>query len=290
MKKLLYITILFFINEISFGQNLLTEIVEINPNIDSLNNKLVKKYHYDSENKLISETNLYFQALDSKNRSYGQWDYFYNNNKLKKSLYTNRVEGDTICIEYKYFGNIIKINKKELITESKVKDGLVYGDGTPNGCIVPREALDFYKIWVTRLNKKVKYNKGKIIREIVNFDYKTNPYILKFYYSKNGLLEKTININKRTNELIWEEIYTYSENSIVRTREYFIKYWNKIPPKENEVKHIDNNGNVVKIDLKNSKDGQDGIIYNSYKNGLLTEQELFDQNNKLIRKLLYKYK
>lgn len=268
----------------------LIEIIELNPSVDSLNNRIVKSLGYDSIGNLISVKLNAFQNLDSKYRSYGQWNYNYKKDKLTQSMLIARDKGDTILLKYRHLGNSSWLKKRELVTRSKVKDGLEYGDGTPNGCIVPPEALEFYKVWVTRLKKKTIYKKDNPIKEQIYFDHRTNPHKLKYEYSKNGDLVKIINTNRRTKKLIWEENYSYSKDSIVRTRKYFITYWDKIPPTEYEVDYLDSKGLITKTVLKDSKDRFDGIIENQYENGLLKTQTLYNLNGELIRKLEYKYK
>jgi YD repeat-containing protein len=267
----------------------LIEIIELNPSVDSLNNRIVKSFDYDSIGNLISVKLNHFQNLDSKYRSNGHWIHKYKNNKLLKSMLIERDKGDTILHNYKHFGNSTWLTKKELVTRSKVKDGFEYGDGTPNGCIVPPEALEFYKVWVTRFKRKTISKKDKPVKEQIYFDHRTNPHKLKYEYNKKGNLVKIINTNRRTKQLIWEENYSYSKDSIVRTRQYFITYWDKIPPTESEVDYIDSKGLVTKTILKNSKDRLDGIIENIYEEGLLKTQTLFDLNEELIRSLEYKY-
>lgn len=291
MRITLHILTILLIQFSLYGQEpKLIEIIELNPNVDSLNNKIVKSYYYDSIGNLISVKLNNFQNLDSKYRSKGRWIYSYKKDKLIQSILIEQDKGDTIQENYRYFGNTIWLTKKELVTESKVKDGYPYGDGTPNGCIVPPEALEFYKKWVVRLKKKTIFKKDKPIKEQIYFDYRTSPHKLKYEYNKNGDLVKIINTNRRTKQLIWIENYKYSKDSIVRTRDYFITYWDKIPPSEYEVKYLDLNGLIIKTVLQNSKDRFDGIIENQYENGLLKNQTLFDLKGELIRKLEYKYK
>jgi len=291
LRRTLHILTFLLIQFSMYGQEpILTEIIEINPSIDSLNNRTVKSLDYDSIGNLISIKLNYFQTLDSKYRTKGQWIYIYKKDILIQSMFIERDNGDTIQQNYKHFGKIIWLTQKELITESKVKDGFEYGDGTPNGCIVPPEALEFYKKWVIRLKKRTISNKNGPIKEQIYFDHRTNPYKLKYKYNKNGDLAKVINTNRRTKQLIWEENYKYSKDSIVRTRDYYITYWDKIPPSEYEVKYLDSNGFITKIVMKNSKDKFDGIIENQYEEGLLKSQTLFDLNENMIRKLIYKYK
>lgn len=291
MRTTLHILTILLIQFSLYGQERkLIEIIELNPSIDSLNNRIVKSFDYDSVGNLISVKLNDFQNLDSKYRSNGHWIYRYKKGKLIQSMLIERDKGDTILHQHSHFCNSTWLTKKELLTRSKVKDGLEYGDGTPNGCIVPPEALEFYKVWVTRLKKKTISKKGKPIKEQIYFDHRTNPHKLKYEYNKNGDIVKIINTNRRTKQQIWEENYIYSKDSIVRTRDYFITYWDKIPPSEYEVNYLDSSGLITKTVLKDSKDRFDGIIENQYKNGLLKTQTLFDLNGELIRKLKYRYK
>lgn len=289
MKKILLI--LFFVStaNLAFGQLNVQEIIEINPTVDSLNKRTVKTFKYDEKGNLIEENLKSFQPLNSKYRTSGKWLHEYENERKVQSLFTERPEADTIKITYKHHGNTVKTKKEELITESKIKEGLVYGDGTENGCIVPPEALDYYKVWVTRQKKKTKFKKGKIIKEIIHFDHRTNPHRLEYFYNDEGRLTEILNTNRKTKEVIWKEQYSYSSDALIRTREYFITYWGRIPPQEQEINYLDKDGNILKTVLTNSKDRQDGIIKYNYKNGLLESAELVDGDGDTIRKHLYKY-
>lgn len=289
MKKILHILFFITIANIAFGQSKVQEIIEVNPTTDSLNNKVVKSFQYDEHGNLIVETFNNFQPLDSKYRTSGKWLHEYEGNRKVQSLLIERIDADTLKETYKHRGNTTKFKRKELITKSKIKEGLVYGDGTENGCVVPPEALEYYKVWVTRQKKKIKFKKGRIIKEIIYFDHRTNPHRLDYFYDEEGKLIKILNTNRKTKQRIWEEQYNYSSDSITRTRKYFITYWDKIPPQEQEIQYLDKVGNVEKVILTNSKDRQDGIIKYDFKNGLLISAELVDTNGETIRKHVYKY-
>src|SRR5690606_18428653 len=121
---------------------------------------------------------------------------------------------------------------------SKLKDSVAdkYGIDGKNGCIISPEDLEFYKVWVERENKTIINKRGKIIKEKVFFNHNTNPYDLIYEYDTNGRLSTLTQINRRTKKVNWKEQYRYDAKSTVREREYFIEYWNEIPPKELEIK------------------------------------------------------
>ena len=149
--------------------------------------------------------------------------------------------------------------------------------------------MEFYKIWVERENKAIIRKKGKIIKERVYFNQDTNPYDLIYEYDSNGQLSKLIQINRKTKKVNWTENYVYDKKSTVREREYFIEYWNKIPPKELEIKYYNENGKITRIELSNSKDYVDGVIEITYDNGLISKKALIDKNGNSIREHKYVY-
>ena len=133
------------------------------------------------------------------------------------------------------------------------------------------------------------FKDGKVIKEKVYFNHKTNPYNLVYEYDSNGRLSKLTQINRKTKKINWREKYVYNKNSTVREREYFIEYWNKIPPKELEIKYYNENGKITRIELSNSKDYIDGVIEIVYKNGLISKKTLMDKNENNIREHKYMY-
>ena len=290
MKNILLLFLIIGINEI-YAQNKVQEIIEFNSLVDTLDNKTVKTFEYDQNGNLVKENYINFMPLNSKYRNTGTWIYEYNKGKIQKSYKINRPERDTILIEYKYRGNKKKVTTKELVTRSKLKDSVAdkYGNDGKNGCIIAPEDLEFYKIWVERENKAIIRKKGKIIKERVYFNQDTNPYDLIYEYDSNGQLSKLIQINRKTKKVNWTENYVYDKKSTVREREYFIEYWNKIPPKELEIKYYNENGKITRIELSNSKDYVDGVIEITYDNGLISKKALIDKNGNSIREHKYVY-
>jgi len=291
MRNILLLFILFGINEI-YAQNKVQKIVEFNSLIDTLNNKTVKTFEYDKNGNLIKEDYKDFQPLNSKYRNTGTWIYEFDKGKIEKSYKINRPKKDTLVVAYKYQGNKIKINTKELVTRSKLSDSIVdkYGFGSEYGCIIPPEDLEFYKVWIEREDKKIINKDGKVIKEKVYFNHKTNPYNLIYEYDSNGQISKLTQINRKTDQVNWIENYSYEENLIIREREYFIKYWNKIPPNEIEKKYYNDENQIVRIELNNSKDFVNGVIIFNYENGLISKKTLFDKNGVDIREHQYIYK
>jgi hypothetical protein len=288
MRISIIILTLLFLGHFSNAQKI-EKVVEYNFHIDSLNNRTVKAFEYDSLGNLTKESLTGFKPLGSKYRSTGTWIYKYENSQISNKLLINRPDADTISMTYDYSGSKVRIKRDELITESKIKDGLVYGDGTENGCIVPPEALEFYKIWVKREDRKIFYKNEKKQKEHVYFSYKTNPYNLIYEYSDDGILIKLDQINRNTGMSNWTERYIHNADTVVRTREYFITYWGKIPPKEIETTYFNSDGQPIRTIIKNSKDGEDGVITSEYQKGLLISQEWQDLEGTKIRKLEYRY-
>ncbi|SFC94950.1 hypothetical protein SAMN04487907_1226 [Zunongwangia mangrovi] len=290
MKNILLLFLIIGINEI-YAQNKVQKIIEFNSLVDTVDNKTVKTFEYDQNGNLVKENYINFMPLNSKYRNTGTWIYEYNKGQIQKSYKINRPERDTILIEYKYRGNKKKITTKELVTRSKLKDSVVdkYGIDGKNGCIIAPEDLEFYKIWVERENKAIIRKKGKIIKERVYFNQNTNPYDLIYEYDSNGQLSKLIQINRKTKKVNWTENYIYDKKSTVREREYFIEYWNKIPPKELEIKYYNENGKITRIELSNSKDYVDGVIEITYESGLISKKTLIDKNGNSIREHKYVY-
>ena len=290
MRNILLLFVLFGINQI-YAQNKVRKIVEFNVLIDTLNNKTVKTFEYDKNGNLIKEDYKNFKPLNSKYRNTGTWMYEFDKGKIEKSYKINRPEKDTLFVEYKYQGNRIKINTKELVTRSKLNDSIIdkYGFGSEYGCIIPPEDLEFYKVWIEREDKKIIRKNGKVIKEKIYFNHKTNPYNLIYEYDLNGRISKLTQINRKTKKVNWKENYVYNEKSIIREREYFIEYWNKIPPKELEIKYYDVNDKIIRIELTNSKDYVDGIIEINYNNGLISKKTLIDKNGNSIREHKYIY-
>ena len=267
------------------------KIIEFNSLIDTLDNKIVKTFEYDKNGNLIKENYINFKPLNSKYRNTGTWIYEYNKGRIQKSYKINRPEKDTIFIDYQYKGKKTKVKTQELVTRSKLKDSVVdkYGIDGENGCIIAPEDLEFYKVWVERENKTIIRKNGKLIKEKVFFNHNTNPYDLIYEYDSNGRLSKLTQINRKTKKVNWTENYVYDEKSIVREREYFIEYWNKIPPKELEIKYYDENDKIIRIELTNSKDYVDGVIKIIYDNGLISKKTLMDKNGNSIREHKYIY-
>ncbi len=290
MKNILLLFILIGINGI-YAQNKVQKIIELNSLVDSLNNKTVKTFEYDQNGNLVKENYINFMPLNSKYRNTGTWIHQYDKGLIQKSYKINRPEKDTILIEYKYRGNKTKVTTEELVTRSKLKDSLAdkYGIDSENGCVIAPEDLEFYKVWVERENKTTIRKKGKLIKEKVFFNHNTNPYYLIYEYNSNGRLSKLTQINRKTKKVNWTENYDYYEKSIIREREYFIEYWNKIPPKELEIKCYDENDKIIRIELTNSKDYVDGIIKITYSNELISIKTLLDKNGNEIREHKYIY-
>ncbi|TXK74640.1 hypothetical protein [Mesonia sp. HuA40] len=290
MKYILLFFILIGINGI-YAQNKVQKIIELNSLVDSLDNKTVKTFEYDQNGNLVKEDYINFMPLNSKYRNTGTWIHEYDNGIIQKSLKINRPEKDTILIEYKYKGNKKKVTTEELVTRSKLKDSVAdkYGIDSENGCVIAPEDLEFYKVWIERENKTIIRKKGKIIKEKVYFNHNTNPYDLIYEYDTNGRISTLTQINRKTKKINWKESYTYNENTTVREREYFIEYWNKIPPKELEIKYFDENRKIMRIELTNSKDYIDGVIEITYENGLISKKSLTDKNGNSIREHKYIY-
>ena len=290
MRNILLLFIFIGINEI-YAQNKVQQIIEFNSLVDSLDNKTVKTFEYDQNGNLIKEDYLNFMPLNSKYRNTGTWIHKYEKGLIQKSYKINRPEKDTILVEYKYRGKRKKVTTEELVTRSKLKDSVAdkYGIDSDYGCVIAPEDLEFYKVWVERENKKIIFKDGKVIKEKVYFNHKTNPYNLVYEYDSNGRLSKLTQINRKTKKINWREKYVYNKNSTVREREYFIEYWNKIPPKELEIKYYNENGKITRIELSNSKDYVDGVIEIKYDNGLISRKTLIDKNGNTIREHKYIY-
>lgn len=290
MKNILLLFILIGINGI-YAQNKVQKIIELNSLVDTLNNKTVKTFEYDKNGNLVKENYIHFMPLNSKYRNTGTLIHEYDKGLIQKSYKINRPEKDTILIEYKYKGNKKKVTTEELVTRSKLKDSVAdkYGIDGENGCIIAPEDLEFYKVWIERENKTIINKRGKIIKEKVFFNYNTNPYDLIYEYDTNGLLSTLTQINRRTKKVNWKEQYKYDGKSTVREREYFIEYWNKIPPKELEIKYYNENRKIKRIELSNSKDYVDGVIEITYDNELISKKTLIDKNGNIIREHKYIY-
>jgi len=290
MKNILLLFILIGINGI-YAQNKVQKIIELNSLVDTLNNKTVKTFEYDKNGNLVKENYINFMPLNSKYRNTGTWIYEYNKGQIQKSYKINRPEKDTILIEYKYRGNKKKVTKMELVTRSKLKDSVAdkYGIDGEKGCIIAPEDLEFYKVWVERENKTIISKHGKINKEKVFFDHNTNPYDLTYEYDTIGRLSTLTQINRKTKKVNWKEQYQYDRKSTVREREYFIEYWNKIPPKELEIKYYNEKGEITRIELSNSKDYVDGVIEITYDNGLISKKTFKDKNGNTIREHKYIY-
>jgi hypothetical protein len=290
MKNILLLFILIGINQI-YAQNKVQKIIEFNSLIDTLDNKVVKTFEYDKNGNLIKEDYINFKPLNSKYRNTGTWVHKYYKGRIQKSYKINRPKKDTIFINYQYKGKKIKVNTQELVTRSKLKDSVTdkYGIDSENGCIIAPEDLEFYKVWVERENKTIIRKNGKLIKEKIFFNHNTNPYDLIYEYDSNGQLSKLTQINRKTKKVNWIENYVYDEKSIVREREYFIEYWNKIPPKEIEIKYYGENDKIIRIELTNSKDYVDGVIKIIYDNGLISKKTLMDKNGNSIREHKYIY-
>jgi len=290
MKNILLLFILIGINEI-YAQNKVQKIIEFNSLVDTLDNKTVKTFEYDQNGDLVKENYINFMPLNSKYRNTGTWIYEYDKGQIQKSYKINRPQKDTILIEYKYRGNKKKVRTEELVTRSKLKDSVAdkYGIDSENGCVIAPEDLEFYKVWVVRENKTIIRKNGKIIKEKVYFNHNTNPYDLIYEYDSNGQLSELTQINRKTKKVNWKESYAYDEKSIIREREYYIEYWNKIPPNELEVKYFDENGKITRIELSNSKDYVDGVIEITYDNGVISKKTLIDKNGNSIREHKYIY-
>ena len=267
------------------------KIIELNSLVDTLDNKTVKTFEYDQNGNLVKENYINFMPLNSKYRNTGTWIHEYYKGLIQKSYKINRPEKDTILIEYKYKGNKKKVTTEELVTRSKLKDSVAdkYGIDAENGCVIAPEDLEFYKVWVERENKTIINKRGKIIKEKVFFNHNTNPYDLIYEYDTNGQLSTLTQINRRTKKVNWKEQYQYDGKSTVREREYFIEYWNKIPPKELEIKYYKENSKITRIELSNSKDYVDGVIEITYNNGLISKKTLMDKNGNIIREHKYIY-
>ena len=290
MKRICYLIILLGFSSV-FAQNKVQRIVEFSSVYDSLNNKTVKTFTYDKNGKLIKEDFLNFQPLSSKYRNTGTWIYEYVNNRIKKSYKINSPKNDTIVMDYRYSGNSTHITTEELITRSKVQDSVAdkYGIDREYGCVIAEEHLDFYKVWVKKEEKKIIHRNGKVIKEKVYFDHKTNPHNLVYEYDEKGRLLKLEEINRRTKRVNWVETYVYKDNSVIRKREYFVEYWGEIPPIELEKKFYNDQGKLSRLELTNSKDFVDGIVEYKYQNGVILNEIFYDSSGKRIREHRYYY-
>jgi hypothetical protein len=269
------------------AQNKVFEIYEIK---DSFNKKLVKKNYYDNKGNLKIEEFFDFKAFGAKGRRNGKIEYKYKNNKLIEIFYSDPSNGDTAKTIMKYRFNFIITRTKDLITESKIKKGLIYGYGTPNGCLVPPEAMDYYKIWAYRLHKKTINKNHRKVKEYVYFESGTNPHNYEFKYDSNNRLIEEQEFSRRTNILDWNRTVVYTDDKVISTRQFFITYWNKIPATEVETNFLDKFGRIIKIERLNMKDVESCIIINKFdENGNLVVEELYDNNNQFIRKHLILY-
>lgn len=283
-------SILLFLLSLGFLHSQDYKVYEIDYSKDLLRKKLVKEVIFDKQERIKLETFYNYKPFGSQWNKSGQTEYEYENERLVEVLFNDPGSGDTIRTTYKYKGNKVLILQEELVEESKLKKGLVYGDGTPNGCIVPPEALEYYKKWVTRLKKKVIFNKGKKEKEFILFSYRTNSYNLEYKYDNRGRLIEEVSIGRKTEALNWKRQYSYKGDSIQIEREFFITYWDKIPPTEKETKILDKEGRIIEILMSNMKDKEDCKILKEFRsNGNLIEEKLYTPDGELKRKHVYEY-
>jgi len=290
MKKLLLIIVILSNTGILFSQSRIQRVYEIRLTEDSIQKKLIQENIKNESGKIIIEKLYGIKPMGNKWERNGEVKYKYDKGKLVERFYSNPVKGDTIVTYYQYRGRKVIIRKKELITESKIKDGLVYGGGTPNGCVVPPEALDYYKVWLTRQKKKSIYKKGRKEKDKVTFDYRTNPNNVEYLYDLRGRLQLEKQISRHTKKPNWIRTYRYFEDRIEIKRKFFIEYWSKIPPSENEIHYLDKENRVVKIEMKNMKDKEDCIIEKEYNDkGEIQKEKLFTFDKELLRVYEYEY-
>ena len=87
------------------------------------------------------------------------------------------------------------------------------------------------------------------------YEYGNEPRTWEFKYDNAlNLIEKN-EIKHKSYILCWTETYQYTDSSIVKVKEYFITYWDKIPPKEIFTTTIVNKKIIrIRIDYENTND------------------------------------
>lgn len=288
MKSRILILFILISCEQVFAQTTIERTYEVVNSSDSLKRTLVRELVKDQNDNVYEENLSGYIPVGGKKPQYAKIVNKYERNRIIEKLYTNK--SDTIITSYKYKRNRMILERKELIEESNIKDGLEYGDGTPNGCVVPPEALEYFKVWVNRRNQKSILKNGKKQKDLVYFNYGTNSHNIDYSYDSKDRLVLEKNTSRDVDQVNWIRSYRYEPDKITIKRKFYIEYWNKIPPTEKTINHLNSQQQVVRIEMSNMKDKEDSIITFHYDNdGNLTEQKWFDSKGELIRCYEYEY-
>ena len=129
----------------------------------------------------------------------------------------------------------------------------------------------------------MKQNRKK--KEYIYFDYGTNSHNYEYQYDSMGRLVEEKKIIRRVNNLAWKKTFEYQKDRLIILREFFITYWDKIPPIERETQFFDENNKITKIERSNMKDIENGTILKKYdEKGDSVIEEYYDVFGKFVRK------
>jgi hypothetical protein len=274
-----------FPDYIDYGKNKNFKRVEF---IDSETDSIKRIVFIDSIGRITKEKFIDYQPILGKDKIEGTFIYTYD--KLISPLerfYSNKKE-DTLKQIYTYSskGILTKSISWEFERKSKLRKGAPeYGDGSPYGCIPAEEDLIRYREWTIRQKKYFIYHKGDLTKIYVPYEWRMEPRNWLLSYDENSNLVEKKEYRNRNRTLNWIENYRYNGDSTITTKEYFVTYWNRIPPKEIQTTILENSKiKIIKTDYENSHN----LVEFKYENGQLIEITKFS-NNKIEFAYFIKY-
>ena len=293
-------TLLYFCFQNSFSQN-----VEIYPDyLDFGNNRKIsiikfldnetdsirRIIYFDSVGRITKETFSNYEPISGKYKIDGTYTYKYSDlNNPYERFYTN-ISEDTLktIFEYNTTGLLRKKISWEYERKSKLREGAPdYGIDSSNGCIPAEEDIVRYREWTIRQEKKYKYKNGNLTKVKVPYEWKMEPRTWLFNYNRNSELIEIREYGYKRKPLRWIESFEYSDDKTIKTKEYFVTYWDKIPPKEIWTTiEKDLKPSIIKTDFINSNNNK--LLEFNYENDKLKEiRKTINDEVKFIYRLEY---
>lgn len=232
---------------------------------DQLNGSMTVKTTTIRNGNVIEESFNNYQSAFGKYPIDGVFQYKYGSGQFPTERFYYNSKEDSLKVKYFYSNSALKKRESwEYERRSKLRKGAPeYGDGKPAGCIIAEEDLIRYRKWVKRGIFNYIYSDNQIKEIRVPYEYSNSPDITVFTYKDNKLVNKK-EIGKKSKEVHWEENYTYADNIVIRTRKYFITYWNVIPPTETWTTELDENKRDIKITKELEGNSDKEIVRKSY--------------------------
>ena len=265
---------------------------------DSSNIALTKVIKYDETERVVSEEYIGFKESSAESYLDATYFYFYQDSLLISRTSIDR-NNDSTKVIFKYTKNQLLKTATHYEFARWMKKDVDKGIGKPDGDIVTEDDYEDNRTWKTTSIINYKYdNKGNKIEYYAPKLHwgSQNRYTWK-YDNQNRVIEHCSYENK---EIIWKEIYTYSNNNYEFTRTWYdykgnpthlqkkgkgywpqYKFKYKLDDQNRIIEEIVTNENEEMLSRTTSE-------YNEW--GMIAKTVKYNQNNAPDMTHIYKYK